>query len=250
VYGTATIKPTANFDGSMFWEVIGDNVEISEIFFDVDPAEWPHAIAVHSTGVSIMYWHDLHVRGGGGHGLQCENGIDCAIEHNVVRECGMFGIEMHAIQNGRIVNNETGDTGHEGINVMDSQNILISGNTPGWGYPSVSQDFGISIYGSPGNFCSGVTVENNVTVRSGKAGIGLVGNVIDPKVINNTLLYSGQIEAAYMGVGSILLVGPVENAALGGNKMIRQDRRYPGIVIMDAGGKPSHTKIGKGNVAY
>jgi hypothetical protein len=232
----------------MFWEVTGDNVEVSELSFDVDPALWPHAIPLHSTGVSIMYWHDLHVRGGGGHGLQCENGSDCAIEHNAVRESGIFGIEMHAVQNGRIVDNETGDTGHEGINVMDAQNILVAGNTAAWGVPSVSQDFGISVYGSPGNVCSGVTVENNVTVRSGKAGIGLVGNVIDPKVIDNTLLYPGQFETAYLGMGSILLVGPVENAVLGGNKMIRQDRRYPGIVMMDVGGKPVHTKMEKGNV--
>lgn len=152
-----------------------------------------------------------------------------------------FGISAYQVNDCTIQGNKTFNTKREGINTEDSSNVNIAGNIirfPTTG--SISQDFGISVFGNAAS-CQFVTVENNHVFNAGSSGIALAGSgatygVSYANVIGNVVTNANR--AGIANHCGIVLYGTATNRNIISNNVVTDvggDRHKYGIGEVDFG---------------
>jgi len=248
VSGTATIIPASSFDGGVFWQaaVGAENVTISGLTFSSGGTDYPEAIAVGSQSGINNNFLNLTVLGAWSHGIQIVNGSQCLISGCLIHGPTCFGVSLWGAWQSIVQYCTIYDTGHEGINFLDSNGCLARWNYIYWSQPGISQDFGMSMWGD-GPWCNSNEFTGNQVYYSGKSGMAIADAAMLNQLINNTVFYPNQLRLPLSkgGTAGILVYGSSSTRNLIGHcKIFRSWAGMPGVVQADLGtGKARGNKI-------
>lgn len=122
---------------------------------------------------------------GSAHAISFVNGTRNSAFGNNVADAVTFGIGFNNAQGGIAALNTSFNTGHEAVNLEDSNRVLVAMNNADWPVAgSNSTDFGISVYGNAA-ITQFNAVLGNIVSLAGASGVALADNVSDNLVQSN-----------------------------------------------------------------
>jgi parallel beta-helix repeat protein len=131
--------------------------------------------------------------------------------HNQVSGCFctgsyIFGISIYGTQSAIVSNNTVWDTTREGINLEGSNNCIVIDNNIYWTTTSISQDFGLSLYGVPTSEYNNFNlISGNQIANSGKSGIACAQQCQYNTISDNTIVNPNNLNTS--GGAGILIYG-------------------------------------------
>lgn len=157
---------------------------------DVDVYEFTYkGVSVEGTTAAQSYSNQVlfsNVEGSGSaHCISFVNGERNSAFGNQTADAVSFGIGFNNAQGGIAALNTNFNTGHEAVNLEDSNRVLVAMNNAEWPVAgSNSTDFGISVYGNAA-ITQFNAVLGNIVNLAGASGIALADNVSDNLVQSN-----------------------------------------------------------------
>lgn len=189
------------------------------------------------------------------HGITHQFAVDFDCHDNKCQAAGTFGIAALSCSAGRIHDNLTYNTTHEGINTEDSSIIEIRNNVCRWdnGGSNPGTDFGISVFGNAAN-CAFIDVIDNKIINSASSGICLTGSasfgVQNSLVQGNSVINCNQKQAAVAG-GTDNLAAILLSATLTQANAVKHNQVFDSLGVLTYGiaehnfglGAPSSNEI-------
>lgn len=150
-------------------------------------------------------------------GVDIYFGTLCKISGCNVENAGVFGYHLVDSDYCSIVDNTSWNTDREGINLQNSSNNTVVGNTVAWD-GTTSIDFGISVYAETSAADSNL-ISGNTIVNPFKSGITIDGSLFSASgtLISGNKIYDCNIEDAVSGAGVLLFGANVSRTHVIGN---------------------------------